>query len=47
MHQQRHEELTELGLPLVRIDFDPGGIDEGAIFAMADQLTDQLSLEAA
>ncbi len=45
--QERHDELTELGLPLIQIDFDPGEIDEGAIFAMADQLTDQLSLEVA
>ena len=45
--QQRHDRLTELALPLVQIDFDPGEIDEGAIFAIADQLTDQLSLEAA
>ncbi len=45
--QRRHDRLTELALPLVQIDFDAGEIDEGAIFAIADQLTDQLSLEAA
>ena len=45
--QLLHDRLTELALPLVRIDFDPGEIDEGAIFVIADQLTDQLSLEAA
>jgi anion-transporting ArsA/GET3 family ATPase len=45
--QQRHDRLTALGLPLAQIDFDPGGIDEGAIFTIAEQLTDQMSLEAA
>jgi anion-transporting ArsA/GET3 family ATPase len=45
--QQRHERLTALGLPLVQIAFDHGGIDEGSIFAIAEQLTDQMSLEAA
>jgi anion-transporting ArsA/GET3 family ATPase len=45
--QQRHDRLTALGLPLVQVAFDHGGIDEGAIFAIAEQLTDQMSLEAA
>jgi anion-transporting ArsA/GET3 family ATPase len=45
--QQRHDRLTTLGLPLVQIAFDHGGIDEGAILAIAEQLTDQMSLEAA
>jgi anion-transporting ArsA/GET3 family ATPase len=45
--QQRHDRLTALGLPLVQVDFDHGGIDEGAILAIAEQLTDQMSLEAA
>jgi anion-transporting ArsA/GET3 family ATPase len=45
--QQRHDRLTALGLPLVEIAFDHEGIDEGAIFAIAEQLTDQMSLEAA
>jgi anion-transporting ArsA/GET3 family ATPase len=45
--QQRHDRLTALGLPLAQIAFDPGGIDEGAILAIAEQLTDQMSLEAA
>jgi hypothetical protein len=31
----------------VQVPFDPGGIDEGAIFAIAEQLIDQVSLEAA
>ncbi|HEU4907849.1 MAG TPA: ArsA-related P-loop ATPase [Propionibacteriaceae bacterium] len=45
--QQRHDRLAALGLPLVQIAFDHGGIDEGAIFAIAEQLTDQMNLEAA
>ncbi len=45
--QQRHDRLTALGLPLVQIAFDHAGVDEGAIFAIAEQLTDQMSLEAA
>jgi anion-transporting ArsA/GET3 family ATPase len=45
--QQRHDRLTTLGLPLAQVAFDPGGIDEGAILAIAEQLTDQMSLEAA
>jgi anion-transporting ArsA/GET3 family ATPase len=44
---QLHDRLTALGLPLLQIAFDPAGIDEGAIFAIAEQLTDQASLEAA
>jgi len=44
--RQRHDRLTALGLPLVQIALDHGGIDEGAIFAIAEQLTDQMSLEA-
>jgi anion-transporting ArsA/GET3 family ATPase len=45
--QLRHDRLTALGLPLVQIAFDHERIDEGAIFAIAEQLTDQMSLEAA
>jgi anion-transporting ArsA/GET3 family ATPase len=45
--QQRHDRLAALGLPLVQIAFDHEGIDEGAIFAIAEQLTDQMNLEAA
>ena len=44
--RQRHDRLTALGLPLVQIALDHGGIDEGAICAIAEQLTDQMSLEA-
>jgi anion-transporting ArsA/GET3 family ATPase len=43
--QQRHHRLTDLGLPLAQVDLDPAGIDEGAIFGIADQLRDQLRLE--
>jgi anion-transporting ArsA/GET3 family ATPase len=45
--QQRHDRLTALAVPLVQISLDHGGIDEGAIFAIAEQLTDQMNLEAA
>ena len=45
--QQRHDRLTTLGRPLIQVAFDHGGIDEGAILAIAEQLTDQMSLEAA
>ena len=45
--QQRHDRLTALGLPLAQVAFDHEGIDEGAIFAIAEQLTDRMSLEAA
>ncbi|HET6758574.1 MAG TPA: ArsA-related P-loop ATPase [Propionibacteriaceae bacterium] len=45
--QQRHDRLTALGLPLVQIALDHEGIDEGAILAIAEQLTDQMNLEAA
>ncbi|HEX8508322.1 MAG TPA: ArsA-related P-loop ATPase [Propionibacteriaceae bacterium] len=39
--------LAELGLPLAEISFDPGGIDEGALFEIADQLAAQLPGEVA
>lgn len=45
--QVRHERLAQLGLPLVQVDFDPLGIDAGSLVAIAEQLTDQLALEAA
>ena len=43
----RHDRLTELGLPIARVEADPAGIDEGSVFAIAEQLRDQLDLEAA
>ncbi len=45
--QLRHDRLTNLGVPLVQVEFDPTGIDTGAVFAIADQLTSQLELEVA
>jgi anion-transporting ArsA/GET3 family ATPase len=44
--QLRHRRLAELGLPIATVEADPAGIDEGAVFAIADQLRDQMSLEA-
>jgi anion-transporting ArsA/GET3 family ATPase len=44
--QVRHERLAGLGLPLVQVDFDPLGIDANALAGIAEQLTDQLALEA-
>ncbi|WP_375426254.1 ArsA-related P-loop ATPase [uncultured Friedmanniella sp.] len=45
--QGRHDRLTGLSLPLVAVPFDPAGIDEAALFSIADQLQAQLQLEAA
>ncbi|MGI3780995.1 MAG: ArsA family ATPase [Janthinobacterium lividum] len=45
--QVRHERLAQLGLPLVQVDFDPLGIDAESLVSIAEQLTDQLALEAA
>jgi anion-transporting ArsA/GET3 family ATPase len=45
--QVRHDRLQGLGLPLVQVDFDPLGIDAESLFTVAEQLTDQLALEAA
>ncbi|SEP66301.1 ArsA family ATPase [Microlunatus flavus] len=45
--QVRHDRLLRLGLPLVQVDFDPLGVDAESLFAIAEQLTDQLALEAA
>jgi anion-transporting ArsA/GET3 family ATPase len=48
LHQgERRETLRRLGLPLVEVSFDAAGVDEGALFSIADQLTDQLSAEVA
>ena len=43
--QLLHDRLGHLALPLAQVDFDPAGIDSGALFAIADQLCEQLSLE--
>ena len=45
--QVRHDRLTELGLPIATVEADPAGIDEGSVFAIAEQLRDQLELETA
>ena len=44
--QLRHDRLTALGLPIATVEADPAGIDEGAVFAIAEQLRDQLDLES-
>jgi anion-transporting ArsA/GET3 family ATPase len=44
--QLRHDRLTQLGLPIATVEADPEGIDEGSVFAIAEQLRDQLDLEA-
>ena len=44
--RERHQRLTALGLPLVEVALDPSGIDEAAVFAIAEQLRGQLRLEA-
>ncbi len=36
-----------LGVPLAEVSFDPDGIDEGALFHIADQLGAQLTAEVA
>ncbi|HYP45798.1 MAG TPA: ArsA-related P-loop ATPase [Propionibacteriaceae bacterium] len=37
--------LQELGLPMAEVSFDPGGIDEGALSGVAEQLGRQLAWE--
>jgi anion-transporting ArsA/GET3 family ATPase len=44
---ERRDTLRELGLPLVDISFDPAGIDENALFNIADQLSSQMEGEIA
>jgi anion-transporting ArsA/GET3 family ATPase len=44
---ERRDILRELGLPLVDVRFDAGGIDDGALFAIAQQLGNQLPAEVA
>jgi len=43
--QIRHDRLLTLGLPLAQLDFDPAGIDAGALVDVARQLSAQLDLE--
>jgi anion-transporting ArsA/GET3 family ATPase len=44
---ERRETLSLLGLPLVDVSFDAGGIDEGSLFTLAAQLRDQMPAEVA
>ncbi len=44
--RERHLRLTSLGVPLAEIAFDPAGIDEAALFTIAEQLREQIELEA-
>ena len=44
--RDRHRRLTSLGVPLVEIAFHAAGIDEAALFSIAEQLRDQIPLEA-
>jgi len=43
---ERREQIGGWGLPVVEVPFDPGGIDQGALFAVADALAAQLALAA-
>jgi anion-transporting ArsA/GET3 family ATPase len=43
----RRDTLRELGIPLVDVSFDPGGIDEGSLLNIAEQLRSQLRAEVA
>jgi hypothetical protein len=43
--RERHLRLTTLGVPLAEIAFDAAGIDEAALFAIAEQLQEQIDLE--
>ena len=45
--RDRHTRLTALGVPLAEIGFDPAGIDEAALFGIAEQLRGHIDLEAA
>src|SRR5215218_1072206 len=43
--RDRHRRLTSLGVPLAEIAFDAAGIDEAALFSIADQIRNQIPLE--
>lgn len=43
---ERRERISTWELPVVEVAFDPAGIDEAALFTIADQLAGQLALEA-
>jgi len=44
-HRRLRTELDGTGKPVAEVAFDPGGIDENAVFAIADQLRAQIDLE--
>jgi anion-transporting ArsA/GET3 family ATPase len=44
-HRRWRTVLDGFGLPVAEVAFDPGGIDEDAVYAIADQLRAQISLE--
>jgi anion-transporting ArsA/GET3 family ATPase len=44
--RDRHRRLKQLGLPLVDVNFDAAGVDQSALFLIAEQLHEQLALEA-
>jgi anion-transporting ArsA/GET3 family ATPase len=43
--RERHLRLTSLGVLLAEVAFDPAGIDEAALFSIAEQLQEQIDLE--
>jgi anion-transporting ArsA/GET3 family ATPase len=43
----RRQTLLDLGIPLVEVPFDPAGIDESALFNIAEQLGEQMKSEVA
>jgi len=45
-HRERHLRLTSLGVPLAEIALDPAGMDQAALFTIAEQLREQIELEA-
>jgi anion-transporting ArsA/GET3 family ATPase len=46
-HRRRRTVLDGFGTSIAEVAFDPGGIDENAVFAIADQLRAQIDLERA
>jgi len=46
-HRRRRTVLDGFGTTVAEVAFDPGGIYENAVFAIADQLRAQIQLEPA
>jgi hypothetical protein len=46
-HRRQRAVLDGFGPTVAEVAFDPGGIDENAVFAIADQLRRQIALEPA